>query len=96
MRVTEAVSVTKARIRIGAPQCGQTRGNTSSILASRIAYREVAHDRCTVAAVRSSVLGVERPAGRHGVASGGAGAAVLAAIAVTGARPGTWGARPPG
>jgi hypothetical protein len=41
-RVTEAVAVTKARIRLRAPPCGQTRGNPSSMLASRIAPREVA------------------------------------------------------
>jgi hypothetical protein len=48
--VTEAVSVTKARIHIGAPQCGQTRGNTSSILARRVAPREEAYAQGTVSA----------------------------------------------
>jgi hypothetical protein len=66
-RVTEAVSVTKAMIRIGVPPCGQSSGNPSSILASRLAPREVADDRCSVSAARSSVLVVERPAGRHAV-----------------------------
>ncbi len=89
--MTEAVSVTKARIRIGAPQCGQTRGNTSSILASSIAHKEAAYERCTVAAACSAEL----PGGRHGAASEGACAAVPVAIAVACAHPGAFGASTP-
>jgi hypothetical protein len=80
-RVTEAVSVTKARIRIAAPQCGQTSANTSSILASSPAHREAARS-------------AGPPGGGPGAASGRAGA-LPGAIAVSAARQGAFGARTP-